>query len=93
MDWVQRHEWVEGAKLTASHEALLQRYSVVSVVGKGDALLSVFFPHNCTAALDMLADSNVREKAVGVQHEQIPLRILRAIAGWVDRLQRDPESL
>ena len=64
MDWVQCHEWVEGAKLTASHEALLQRYSVVSVMGKGDALLPVFFPANCTAALNMLADSNVREKGV-----------------------------
>ena len=62
-DWVQRHEWVEGAKLTATHEALLQRYSVAFVMGKGDALLPVFFPANCTAALNMLADSNVREKA------------------------------
>ena len=64
MDWVQRHEWVEGAKLMASHEALLQRYSVAFAMGKGDSLLPVFFPTNCTAALDRLADSNVREKAV-----------------------------
>ena len=62
-NWVQRHELVEGAKLTASHEALLQRYSVALVMGKGDALLPVFFPANCTAGLYMLADSNVREKA------------------------------
>ena len=31
-------------------------------MGKGDSLLPVFFPPNCTAALDMLADSNIREK-------------------------------
>ena len=62
-DWVQRHEWVEGVKLTKNHEALLRRYSVAFVKGKGDALLPVFFPANCTAALNMLADSNVREKA------------------------------
>ena len=62
-DWVQRHEWVEGAKLTKNHEALLRRYSVAFIVGKGDSLLPVFFPANCTAALNMLAGSNVCEKA------------------------------
>ncbi len=62
-DWVQHHEWVEGVKLTVSHKALLRCYSVAFVMGKGDSLLPVFFPANCIAALDMLADSNVREKA------------------------------
>ena len=37
------------------------------VMGKGDYLLPVFFHANCTAALNMLADSNVREK-VGVSN-------------------------
>ena len=63
MDSVQRHEWVEWVKLTASHKALLRRYSVAFVMGKGDYLLPVFFHATCTAALNMLADSNVREKA------------------------------
>ncbi len=41
----------------------MRRYSVAFVMGKGDSLLPVFLPANCTAALDMLADSKVREKA------------------------------
>ena len=40
-----------------------QGVAATFVMGKGDALLPVFFPAYCTAGLNMLADSNVRAKA------------------------------
>ena len=56
-DWVQRHEWIEGAKLNVKQRVLLQRYSVAFAIGKRLSLTGIL-PHQLH-----LADSTVREKA------------------------------
>ena len=62
-DWRERHSWIDKSRLTEEDLALLKKYSVAFVMGKGSQLLPVFFPSMCEEVLEMLADYNIRQDA------------------------------
>jgi integrase len=62
-DYQDRHTWLNKSKLNAKQNAVLERYSIAYVMGKGTSLVSVFFPKSCERAIELLIHPENRKMA------------------------------
>ena len=62
-DWEERESWVNQKDLSPADKKLLEKYSVVFLMGKGTNMIDIIFNERTSAAAACLADSKVRQHA------------------------------
>lgn len=70
-DWKEKNTWIDTEQeLSKDDIQLLQRYCVISVMGKIDELVPVFIPNELSVGIDILANKE-RRRMTGVDKSNI----------------------
>jgi hypothetical protein len=65
-NWTERAKWVtkeQVEQLSEMDRRLFKSMEITFQTGKGNKLVSCFFPRDCVAAMDMLCDPSIRQDA------------------------------